>query len=219
MKTDAQLKADVARELDWDPAINAAQVGVAVKDGVVTLTGHMDTYAEKFAAERATKRVNGVRAVAVEMDVKLAPHHERNDTEIAQAIESALKWHALIPAERIQVKVEKGWVSLSGEVDWEYQREAVQKTVRPLTGVLGVFNDIKLKPRVAPGNVSKLIQEALTRHAEREAKHIQVSVSGSTVTLSGNVDTWAERAAADGAAWSAPGIGQVINRLVVTPNA
>jgi osmotically-inducible protein OsmY len=216
MKTDAQLKADVTRELDWDPAINTAHIGVVVKDSVVTLTGHLDTYAEKFAAERAAQRVNGVRAVAVEMDVKLAPSHQRNDTDIAQAVESALKWHALVPAERIQVKVEKGWVSLTGEVDWEYQRAAAQKAVRPLTGVLGLFNDIKLKARVAPSNVSKLIQDALTRHAEREAKHIQVSVSGSTVTLSGDVDTWAERAAAEGAAWSAPGIGQVVNRLQVT---
>jgi osmotically-inducible protein OsmY len=217
MKTDSQLKADVTRELDWDPAINAAHVGVAVKDGVVTLTGHLDTYMEKFAVERATKRVKGVRAVAVEMDVKLAPHHQRNDTEIAHAVEFAIKWHTLIPAERIQAKVEKGWVSLSGEVDWAYQRDAVQKAVRPVTGVRGVSNDIKLKARVAPDNVSKLIKEALTRHAEREAKHIEVNVSGSTVTLSGNVDTWAERSAADGAAWSAPGIALVVNRLVVAP--
>jgi osmotically-inducible protein OsmY len=167
MKTDAQLQADVTRELDWDPAINAAHVGVAAKDGVVTLTGHLDTYMEKFAVERATKRVKGVRAVAVEMDVKLASQHQRNDTEIAQAVEFAIKWHTLIPAERILVKVEKGWVSLSGEVDWAYQRDAVQKAVRPVTGVRGVSNDIKLKPRVAPDNVSKLIKEALTRAAYR----------------------------------------------------
>jgi osmotically-inducible protein OsmY len=217
MKTDAQLKADVAQELGWDPAINAASVGVAVKDGVVTLTGHLDTYADKVAVERATQRVKGVTAVAVELDVRLSPHHQRSDTDIALAIESALKWHALVDADRLQVRVEKGWVTLTGELDWDYQRSAAQKAVRPITGVVGVFNAITLKPRATPSNVSKLIQDALTRHAEREAKHIQVSISGTTATLAGHVDTWAERAAADGAAWSAPGIQQVVNRLLVTP--
>jgi osmotically-inducible protein OsmY len=215
MKTDAQLKKDVLAELEWDPAINATQVGVAVKDGVVTLTGHLDTYAEKYAIERATQRVQGVKAIAVELDVKLSPDHKRSDSEIANAAEMAFKWHALIPAERIQVKVEKGWVTLKGEVDWEYQRQNAEKAVRPLTGVLGVSNAITLKAATTPTNVASRIRDALARHAEHEAKHIEVIVNGSVVTLRGQVDSWSERSAAFGAAWSAPGVLTVVNELKV----
>jgi len=217
MKTDAELRTDVTNELQWDPSINATNVGVAVKDGIVTLTGHLDTYAEKFAIERATQRVAGVKAVAVELDVKLAPSHQRSDTEIAQAAESALMWHALVPESRVQIKVERGWVTLNGELDWEYQRNSAYKAVRPLTGVVGVSNLITLKPQVAPGNIANRIREALTRHAERETKHIEVDVVGSTVTLRGRVDSWAERSAAQGAAWAAPGITLVVNKLTVGP--
>ncbi|MDE2300016.1 MAG: BON domain-containing protein, partial [Burkholderiales bacterium] len=169
MKSDAQLKTDVAAELEWDPSINATNVGVAVKDGVVTLTGHLDTYAEKYAIERALQRVQGVKAIALELDVKLASSHVRSDSEIAAAAESAFKWHALIPAERIRVKVEKGWVTLTGEVDWEYQRREAEKAVRPLTGVVAVTNSITLKRNVAPANITHRIRDALTRQAEREA--------------------------------------------------
>jgi osmotically-inducible protein OsmY len=127
MKADAQLKADVSAELDWEPSINASHVGVAVDNGVVTLTGHLDTFAEKFAVERAVQRVQGVRAIALELDVKLEPGHKRSDSEIAAAAESALKWHSLVPEEKIQVKVEKGWVTLKGEVDWDYQRRSADQ--------------------------------------------------------------------------------------------
>ncbi|MDE2094418.1 MAG: BON domain-containing protein [Burkholderiales bacterium] len=216
MKSDAQLKTDVAAELEWDPSINATNVGVAVKDGVVTLTGHLDTYAEKYAIERALQRVQGVKAIALELDVKLASGHVRSDSEIAAAAESAFKWHALIPAERIRVKVEKGWVTLTGEVDWEYQRREAEKAVRPLTGVVAVTNSITLKRNVAPANITHRIRDALTRQAEREAKGIEVDVSGSTVTLRGTVHSWAERSAAQGAAWSAPGISRVVNDLIVS---
>lgn len=215
MKTDVQLKKDVQAELEWDPSVNATQVGVAVKDGVVTLTGHLDTFAEKFAVEKAVQRVRGVQAIAVELDIKLAPGHQRSDSEIAAAAEQAFKWHALVPAERIKVKVEKGWVSLSGEVDWDFQRSEAQTAVRPLTGVVGISNNIVLKARTAPGDVSKRIREALTRQAERESEGITVDVSGTTVTLRGAVNSWAERAAAQGAAWSAPGVTSVINELRV----
>jgi osmotically-inducible protein OsmY len=215
MKTDAQLKTDVTNELQWDPSINATNVGVAVKDGIVTLTGHLDTYPEKFAIEHATQRVQGVKAVAVELDVKLAPSHQRSDTEIAQAAQSALMWHSLVPKSHVHIKVERGWLTLSGEIDWEYQRESAYKAVRALTGVVGVSNLITLKPQVAPSNVASRIREALTRHAEREAKHIEVDVVGSTVTLRGRVDSWAERSAAQGAAWAAPGITSVVNKLTV----
>ena len=130
MKSDVQMKADVEAELDWDRAINATNVGVSVKDGIVTLSGHIDTYAEKSAIERAVQRVEGVKAVAIELDVKLAPGHHRSDSEIAAAVETAFSWHALIPAERLKVRVEKGWVTLSGELDWDYQRRSAQAAVR-----------------------------------------------------------------------------------------
>ena len=215
MKTDAQLKTDITSELEWDPSINGTNVGVAVKEGVVTLTGHLDTYAEKHAIERAVQRVEGVKALAVELDVKLDPGHKRSDSDIAAAAESALQWHALVPEDRVRVKVEKGWVTLTGEVDWEFQRASAEKAVRALTGVVGLSNGITLKVKTTPANISTRIRDALARQAEREAKDIEVSVSGSVVTLSGKVHSWAERTAAQGAAWSAPGITQVINRLSV----
>jgi osmotically-inducible protein OsmY len=190
-------------------------VGVAVADGVVTLTGHLDSYAEKYAAERAAQRVAGVKAVAVELDVRPIAGHQHTDAEIAAAVEWALRWNSLVPEERVKVMVERGWVTLSGELDWDYQREQALKAVRPLTGVLGVTNQMTLKPQVTPSNITQRIQNALQRQAEREAKGIEVVVSGHTVTLKGQVHSWAERKAAQGAAWSAPGISSVVNELRV----
>jgi osmotically-inducible protein OsmY len=215
MKTDAQLKKDVTAELEWDPSINASHVGVAAENGVVTLTGHLNTFAEKVAIECAVQRVQGVKAIAMELDVKLEPGHKRSDSEIATAVQSALLWHALIPNERIQVKVDKGWVTLKGELDWEYQRGSAERSVRNLTGVVGVRNTITLKPSVTPAKVADRIRDALARHAEREAKHIEVMVSGSAVTLRGGVDSWAERNATMGAAWSAPGVLSVVDEIKV----
>jgi osmotically-inducible protein OsmY len=215
MKSDAQLKQDVLQELDWEPAINAAHVGVMVNDGVVTLTGHLDTFAEKHAIERVVQRVQGVKAIAIELDVKLAPGHRRSDAEIAEAAEAALAWHALVPDEQIHLKVENGWVTLSGQVDWQFQRVAAEKAVRPLTGVVGVSNAIALKPQTTPADVSQRIREALLRHAEREARHIDVLVDGAVVTLRGQVDSWHERSAVGGAAWSVPGVTRVVNDLLV----
>lgn len=217
MKTDQQLKKDVIAELEWDPAINAAHVGVAVKDGVVTLTGHLDTYAEKYAIERAVLRVRSVRGIAVELDVKLDPNHRRSDSEIAAAAESALKWHSLIPSDRIRVQVEKGWVTLLGEVNWDYQRRETEKAVRTLTGVVGVSNAIGLKTAAAPADVAKRIRDAMVRHAENESRQLEVSVEGDTVILRGTVDSWTERATASSAAWSAPGVAKVVNELKIQP--
>lgn len=217
MKTDQQLKKDVIAELEWDPAINAAHVGVAVKDGVVTLTGHLDTYAEKYAIERAVLRVRSVRGIAVELDVKLDPNHRRSDSEIAAAAESALKWHSLIPSDRIRVQVEKGWVTLLGEVNWDYQRRETEKAVRTLTGVVGVSNAITLKTAAAPADVAKRIRDAMVRHAENESRQLEVSVEGDTVILRGTVDSWTERATASSAAWSAPGVAKVVNELNIQP--
>ena len=148
MRTDAQLKADVLAELAWDPAVNPTAIGVIVKNGVVTLTGHLDTLAQKHAAERAVRRVAGVRGIAVELDVRLAPEHRRGDSEIARAAIAALRWNSLVPDERVKVEVEDGWVTLTGEVDWPYQLASAQQCIRPLTGVRGVTNPVTLKAHV-----------------------------------------------------------------------
>jgi osmotically-inducible protein OsmY len=215
MKTDAELKSDVLAEMGWNPAIDTSHISVAVKDGVVALMGHVDSYAGKCAVERAVKRVSGVREIAMEIDVKLAPGHLRNDAEITAAIESAFRWHALIPEELLRVKVESGFVTLEGEVEWDFQRSHAEKAVRPLTGVRGLVNNITLKPRPRPDNIVDGIREALVRHADAEARHIDVRLDGNTVTLQGKVDSWAERELVQGAAWSAPGISKVINEIRV----
>lgn len=215
MKTDAQLKKDVEAELDWDPAVNATRIGVAVQEGVVTLTGHLGSFAEKAAVERAVKRVAGVRGVAVELDVRLEPHHQLSDAEIALAVQTAFKWHALIPEDRLHFTVEKGRVTLSGMVDWEHQRRNAEAAVRPITGVVDVVNKIHLRAREAPGYVAQRIHEALARYADDEATHIEVLVEGGTATLRGSVNSWAEHAIVQHATWSAPGIQRVFNELKV----
>lgn len=215
MKTDAELKRDVIAELDWNPAIDAAHVSVAVNDGVVALLGHVDTYAGKCAIERAVQRVAGIKALAIEIEVRLAPGHQRGDAEIAAAAESAFKWHALIPSEGLHVKVESGVVTLEGEVDWDFQRSHAERAARSLTGVRGLINQITLKPQLSAGDITKGIRDALVRHADSEASHIEVLLDGSTVTLQGRVDSWSERLAAQGAAWSAPGVSRVVNEIRV----
>jgi osmotically-inducible protein OsmY len=214
MKTDAALKRDVESELGWDPAVRSTEIGVAVKDGVVTLTGHLDTYAEKHAAERALRRVAGVRSIALELDVRLAPEHHRSDTDIAMAAEQALRWNTAVN-EQVHVTVDKGWMTLRGEVEWDYQRRSAEKAVRPLKGVVGISNEIAIKPKVVPTDLHGRIADALRRHPEREARHMDILVEGTTVTLRGTVTSWHERDAAQGAAWSAPGVRTVINELQV----
>lgn len=215
MKTDAQLKADVIRELEWDPSINATNVGVSVKNGVVILTGHLETYSEKHAIEGIVQRVQGVHALTVELDVKLAFGHQRSDFEIAEMAEIALRWHSEIPSDRIRVCVENGWITLDGEVDWEFQRRAAELAVHSLTGVVGVANRIKLKACATPADIATRIRDALGRYALDESKRIEVVVSGTKATLQGTVHSWEERSAAQVAAWSAPGIVSVENDLKV----
>lgn len=212
MKTDLQLKKDVEAELNWDPAVNAAAIGVSAKNGVVTLTGHIETYAEKLAAEKALRRVSGVKAIAVELDVKLSFNHQRSDSDIAETAKNALRWNTLVD-DKVQATVEKGWITLRGEVEWDYQRRSAEAAVRALTGVVGVSNQITLKPRVSPTNVKAQITDAFKRQVDREVERMEVKVSGATVTLSGTVNSWHERDAAQGAAWSAPGVNSVINEL------
>ena len=215
MKTDSDLKKDVLEELAWDPLVPEERVGVAVREGVVTLTGHLDSYAEKVATRRAAERVSGVKAIAMEMDVIPVGLHQHSDTEIAAAVEHALSWNSAIPANQVRVTVEKGWVTLSGELDWNFQRRAVERMIRPLKGVVGIIDNIRLKAQSVPTNLSTRIQDALTRQAEREAKRIEISVDGSVVTLRGKVHSWAERSAAEGVTWAAPGVSRVNNQLTI----
>jgi osmotically-inducible protein OsmY len=215
MKSDAQLKSDLTAELMWDPAVNSTNVGVAVKDGIVTLSGTVDTFLQKHAVQRAARRVGGLRGIAVDLEVRLAPAHKRTDAEIAQAALHALRWHSLVPDDKITVQVDDGWVTLAGEVDWTYQLAGAEQCVRPLIGVRGVTNEVRLKQRVAPQEIHAGIAAALTRHAQREADHIAVEVEGTEVTLRGRVGSYAERDAAIGTARAAKGVAHVIDRLDV----
>jgi osmotically-inducible protein OsmY len=213
IKTDAKLKDDVLAELAWDPAIHADSIGVIVKDGVVTLTGHINTYIEKLAVEKAVRQVDGVKAIAMELDVKLSTEHKRSDTEIAQAALYALRWHTWVPSERIQVEVDQGWVTLSGDVDWQYQLAGAEQSVRNLQGVRGLTNRIMVKAQVNSKDISKEITDALTRHAQREAQRLQIKVERGTVTLQGTVDSLADRDAVIGAAYGTRGVAKVVDML------
>src|SRR3954447_15718943 len=193
MKTDSELQRDVLNELKWEPSVDAAHIGVSVKDGVVTLSGHVASYAEKYAAERAAKRVQGVHAVANEIDVKLPGSSQRTDEDIAAAAVNALKSHISVPADQIKVTVSKGWVKLEGEVEWQYQRISSENAVRYLQGVKGVSNLITVKPRVSPSEVKSKIEDTLKRSAEMDAGRITVEVQGGKVTLRGTVRSWAEK--------------------------
>ena len=215
MKTDTQLRNDIQAELNWAPEVKSSDIGVIVKDGVVTLTGHLSSYAEKYAVERAVQRVYGVKALAVELTVKLPFDNQRTDADIALAAERALEWNALVPDGKIHPMVEKGWLSLNGEVEWDYQRSAAEVAVRDLMGVTGVSNLVKVKPRVSPADVEKKIHDALSRQADREARKLSIAVDGSHVTLRGTVHSWSERDAVQGAAWSTPGVTVVVNDLLV----
>lgn len=216
MKTDSDLKKDVLAELLWDPLVPETKIGVAVNEGVVTLSGHLDTYAEKVAAKRAVERVAGVKAIAVELTVIPVGLHQRTDTEIATSIEHVLGWNTSVPQDHVKVTVEKGWVTLSGELDWNFQRRAVERMIRPLKGVVGITDNIRLKELPVSVNISSRIQDALTRQAVREAQRIEILVDASVVTLRGHVHSWAERNAAEGATWSAPGVSRVNNQLVIS---
>lgn len=213
MKTDSELRRDIERELEMEPSIDERRIGVAVLDGIVTLTGEVRSYAEKWQAERTVERVAGVRGVVNDLVVK--PATERSDIDIARAAADVLKWNVLVPADRIKVRVESGWLTLEGDVEWEYQRRAAERAVRNLPGVRGISNLIVVKPRVQPSDVRRKIEEAFEREAAIDAQHIDVQVNGSEVTLGGRVRSWAERHAAEKAAWSVPGVTAVHNHLTV----
>lgn len=217
MKSDRQLQQDVIDELRWDAAVQAAHVGVEASQGVVTLSGWVDSYGEKFAAEDAAKRVLGVKAVAMDLEVKLPGSSLRSDTDIAKAVVSALDWNVSVPKGAVQVKVDDGFVTLSGQVDWEYQRDAAASAVRYLLGVRGVVNSLTLRAHSAPKDVKVKIEAALQRLAHEESKAISVAVSDSTVTLAGTVRSYLERDTIEAAAWNAPGVLRVIDQITVSP--
>jgi osmotically-inducible protein OsmY len=217
MKTDTQLQHDVLSELEWEPSIDASQIGVAAKDGVVTLTGTAVSYAAKMTAERVAKRVYGVKAVANDIAVRLPGTSQRNDADIAAAVVSALKWDASLPEGRIKVTVRDGWVTLDGTIDWGFQRDSAERLVRHLTGVKGVSNDITFTARVRPGDVKEKIEAAFKRSAEVDARRVSVATQDGKVVLSGHVRSWAEREAAEQAAWAAPGVTAVESHLTVLP--
>lgn len=215
MKTDKQLKNDILAELRWEPSVNAEQIGVEVKDGIVALAGHVDSFVEKWAAEKAAKKVSGVRALAVEMDVKLPSLSQRNDADIARSADSALEWTTYLPRNTIKIQVESGRVTLDGDVEWEYQRRAALSAVRNLMGVKGITNNIVIKSKVTANGVKADIIDALKRRAMTESQKIVVDVHGSDVTLSVTVDNWAERDLATHSAWSTAGVQNVQNNIIV----
>jgi osmotically-inducible protein OsmY len=215
MKTDHELQLEVLDELAWDPSIHAAHIGVTTREGVVTLSGHVASYAEKLAAEKAARRVDGVRAVAEEVEVRVPSSARRDDADIARAALDALQWSVNVPDDQLRLVVENGWIKLDGEVDWRYQAEAAANSVRYLTGVRGVTNNVRVRPRVHAQDVRQAITAALKRSAEVEARQIAVETADGRVTLRGRVHSWKERDAAERAAWSAAGVVAVDDRLTV----
>ena len=211
-KTDDQLKRDIEAELSWDPKVNAAEIGVSVNEGAVSLLGTVDTYAQKWAAEDATKRVAGVRTVAQDLTVKIQNEHKRSDTEIAEAIQSAFKWDVLVPKE-VTAKVHNGMATLEGQVTWNYQRDAAERAVRHLAGVVTVEDLIKLKPGASATQVKENVEAALRRQATADAKSIHIATAGGKVTLTGKASSWQSIEDASHAAWAAPGVTEVVDQV------
>jgi osmotically-inducible protein OsmY len=217
METDIELREDIEEELEWEPSVDERRIGVSVTDGIVTLTGQVDSYAEKWNAERAVERVEGVKGIANEIEVHLVGQH--SDTDLAKAAADALEWNSLVPSDRVTVRVENGWVTLRGEVDYDYERRAADRAVRYLEGVRGVSNLITVAPRAEPKEVKKEIERSFQRMAMLDAKNITVQVDGGEVILRGSVRSWAERHEAEKAAWAAPGTTSVKNYITVSAAA
>lgn len=215
MKTDTQLQSDVMAELKWDPSINANRIGVEVSGGVVTLSGHVDRFSEKWAAERAVQKVTGVKALAVELDVNLPGASNRTDTDIARTAENVLQWTTNWPKDHVKVLVEKGWVTLSGQLDHEYQRQIASSAVRHLMGVTGVSNQTTLKLNGTSSSVKADIVAALKRRALTDADEVMVTVNGGKVTLTGVVQSWSEHDMVSDSVWNTPGVTDVSDNISV----
>jgi len=214
-KVDKDMRQEVLDALDWEASITSGDIGVGVSSGVVTLTGYVPTFAQKRTAERTALRVSGVKGIANDLVVKLPKKKERTDTDIAKAAVRAIRWHTELPQDTISVQVRDGWVTLEGTVDWNYQRERAADVVRPLTGLRGLTNTLTVAPRATSSDIRDHIRNALEREVNREAKNLVIEIDGDTVRLSGVVHSWIERRNAERAAWSAPGITDVVNDLEV----
>jgi len=212
---DMMLKQNIEDELDWEPSIDGSDIGVGVENGVVTLMGHVNAYAEKAKAESVVKRLKGVRAIAQEIEVRYPSSSKNTDDQIAQRVLSILDWDVNVPSGSIQATVQNGHVTLSGNVDWRYQQDQAHRSVVGLSGVTGVNNTIAIKPAVSVSNVKERIESALVRNAETDSKNIKVAVSNNTVTLTGKVDSWHDREIAENAAWAAPGVTKVKDQLSI----
>ncbi|HEY2228704.1 MAG TPA: BON domain-containing protein [Xanthobacteraceae bacterium] len=217
MRSDSEIERDVKDELEWDPDLDATDIAVSVKQGVVSLTGFVKSYTDKYEAEAAAKRVAAVAGVANDLEVRMPSVDERPDPDIARDAVAAIKSQLPISSEHIKVIVKNGWVTLEGYVEWQYQKNTAEAAVRRIKGVRGAINNIVLKPRLEPSGIKKKIQDALKRLAEVDANRIEVDANGSEVVLKGTVRSWAEREEAERAAWAAPGVTKVEDRIVVSP--
>jgi len=215
-RTDEQIQKDVLAELKWEPRVLPNEIGVAVKDGIVALTGWVDSYVKRWAAEEAAHRVSGVKAVVNDVEVRLPSAAERTDPDIAAAAVRALEWDAMVPTDKIEVTVSKGWVTLKGDVEWQYQRQDAERVIRRLAGVKGVSNLIVVKPVLTPSELKEKIEKALVRSAETDAERITVDVQAGKIVLKGKVRSYAEKEEAERVAWSAPGVTSVESKITVT---
>jgi osmotically-inducible protein OsmY len=218
MRTDSQLRQEVIAELTWDPSVNNSLIGVEVDNGTVTLVGHVHSYAEKWQAERAAQRIPGVRGVAVEINVRLPGLSRRTDAEIARSAQNVLEWTTTyLPKNSVGVRAEDGWLTLSGVVEWDYQRQYMKDAIRHVLGVVGISDEIAVKPRYSMSAVKSEIEAALMRQAQFDGQNITVEVQGAEVTLSGTVHSWSARDLATSSAWSTPGVRKVVDNLSISP--
>jgi len=215
MKLDSEIQKDVMAEIRWEPLLNVSEIGVSVKNSIVTLSGTVDTYTKKLKAEEAAKRVVGVKAVVENVDVKVSSLGQKTDADIAEAVVNALRWHTSVPDEKIKVKVEKGWVNLDGSVEWEFQRNSAKNAITNLSGVIGITNNIKIMPTLKVTDIKNKIASAFQRSATIDSEKINIIADGSRITLTGKVRSYTEKKDAENAAWLAPGVDRVENKIEI----